>query len=209
MANADYNFDITPFDARTAKLLKQQGAPVHEFIHRGSIQLDNMVRSFTPDIPRLQPKKVSAQKQLSDLASLFANTIHRQPYILSINSYPDDNLAKITAMYLMSLALKQRLEDKTSVRSLPLWHKVYGGFGDDLRDKPRSDLPSLLIISNVTDESSNYKLEKVRDLLAIYEACPRIVVSGAVDPKTFFANKLRIKENCCIHLAQSLMESVV
>jgi hypothetical protein len=73
---------------------------------------------------------------------------------------------------------------------MPLWYRVYGCLSDSLRDRPIQEMPCMLILSNVNEGSSNFKLEKVRDLLEKYSEIPRIVVTGGEPPCDLFANKL-------------------
>ena len=55
--------------------------------------------------------------------------------------------------------------------------------------------PSMLILSNITPNSSAFKLEKVRDMLEFYDNIPRIVVINDTDPVTFLNHKLHYTAN--------------
>ena len=133
------------------------------------------------------------------IESLNENPIRAQ-YAVCINSFPSDQIAKHLAIHIMDRAAQAWAKRHKPGRTLPIWHRVFGGLSDPLRDKDPGDIPSLLVISNVNDASSAYKLEKVRDLLEKYSHVPRIVVTSSRDPITFFATKLHYPINAGIHL---------
>jgi hypothetical protein len=135
-------------------------------------------------------KAISVAKQYRALKSIIERPLVK-PYTLGINSFPSDQRAKYLAIYIMSVAIDHYNKHKRTSKALPLWHRVYGGYSDPLRDKPISEMPCMLIISNINDTSSNMKLEKVRDLLEKFSDIPRIVISGGEPPCNTFAQKLR------------------
>lgn len=177
------------------KLLVSRGVPQADLIHGASTfdVVPNLVK-YETDIPGMQPKTVGTAKQLKALASLVENPI-RSSYAIGINSFPSDLLAKHLAIHIFDLACKSWALKHKPGRTLPVWHRVFGGLNDQLRDKTSEEIPSLIVISNINDSSSAYKLEKVRDLLEKYSHVPRIVVMSAKDPITFFATKLHYPIN--------------
>jgi hypothetical protein len=142
-----------------------------------------------PEIARTLPRPISVNKQQRTLESILEHPI-RTPYTAGIGSFPSDLRAKYLAQHIMSAAIDSHIKHRRPGRSLPLWHRVYGGLTDPLRDKPIQDMPCMLVIVNINDGSSNYKLEKVRDLLEKFCDIPRIVVTGGEPPVNLFANKL-------------------
>ena len=77
-------------------------------------------------------------------------------------------------------------------RTPPVWHNVLGGFRDKFLDRDvLTGTPAMMIISNVTEDSSQTKLEKLRDLFVTYDNIPIVVVTSAIDPVTFMLGKLR------------------
>ena len=172
------------------KLLTARGVPTADFIH-GREQFDvlkNLVK-YEVELNRMPTKVLTVAKQTSALLKIAANPI-RANYVLGISSFPSDALAKQLAIQLFYLAVKAWQTKHRPGRVMPVWHRVFGGFNDVLRDKPIEENPSLLVISNVNEASSSYKLEKVRDILEKYSHVPRIVVMSGLDPITFFSTKL-------------------
>lgn len=110
------------------------------------------------------------------------------PILYGVGSDPDDRLALYFAGYLAMLHAKQ-------VRNCRIeWHSLYGGFKNPLLDKEGLP-PTLLILHNLTPDSTNSKIEKARDLLEHFRNIPRIVVTAGVDPMTFFVNRLYLPLN--------------
>jgi hypothetical protein len=139
-------------------------------------------------------KKIAKVKQLAFYEKLCTKILSGSWLSAGISGFPSDLRAKQVAIHLFSMALKEyqdRDPRKNINRSQPLWHRVYGGFGDSLRDL-KSDYPSLIVISNVTPKCSDVKLEKVRDILEKYNSMgiPVIVVIGGCDPYSFFTQRL-------------------
>lgn len=172
------------------KRLVAQGVSGADFIHgKERIEALDALVKYEVDLPRMPTRTVSIVRQIAGLEKICRNP-NRSNYVLGISSFPTDALAKHLAIHLMDQSYQAWQEHHKPGRTLPVWHRVYGGFGDALRDKTQEDIPSLLIISNVNESSSAYKLEKVRDLLDKYSNIPRIVVIGGGDPITFFTTKL-------------------
>ena len=182
------------------KMLLARGVPYSDMLHGTATfnVLENLVK-YETEIPGVHSKIVSVQKQIRALESVIDNPI-RGRYTVCINSFPSDLLAKQLAAHIFNLAITSWNKRHRPGRVLPVWHRVFGGLQDQLRDKNSDEVPSLLIISNVNDTSSNYKLEKVRDLLEKYSSIPRIVVTSSKDPITFFATKLHYPINAGIHI---------
>ena len=181
---------LKAFDRERQRLMITRGVPPQDFMPRRlSIDVADSMVKMEPNIPRTLPKPISAVKQYRSFETLLEHPL-RTSYSVGIGSFPSDMRAKYLAQHLMSAAIDYHLKQRKGTRSLPLWHRVYGGLTDTLRDKPIQDMPCMLIISNVNAGSSNFKLEKVRDLLEKYSDIPRIVVTGGEPPCDLFANKL-------------------
>lgn len=173
------------------KLLTSRGVSPADFIHSSKETFDvvpNLVK-YDVELPRMPNRTVGIAKQLKALDSLCSNPL-RSSYVLGISSFPSDALAKYLAIHLFNLAQVSWVKRHKPGRSMPMWHRVFGGLGDPLRDKAVDETPALLVLSNINEASSAHKLEKVRDLLEKYSHIPRIVVLSGADPLTFFAQKL-------------------
>jgi hypothetical protein len=82
------------------------------------------------------------------------------------------------------------------------WHPIYGGLSDYLRDTdnpPELKGIRLLVLSNVDENSIDYKIEKTRDILDKYSHIPRILCVGGVDPVTFSKKKLHVLPNFYVY----------
>lgn len=185
------------------KLLLARGVPGQDMIPRKSNidVLENLVK-MEPNIPRAMSKIIAPAKQMKKLNALFEHPL-RSAYTLGIGSFPSDLRAKHLAITLMNAAIDEYIKKRPPGRAYPLWHRVYGGLGDGLRDRPVSEMPCMLIISNINMESSSIKVEKVRDLLEKYSEIPRIVITGGEPPVDFFANKLHYQMTAGCYIGPS------
>jgi hypothetical protein len=183
---------LRSLDKQKEKLLVSRGVPAQDLLFDKRIKIDvaESLIKIEQHMERMPVKAISVAKQYKALRSLIEKPLVK-PYTLGIGGYPSDQRAKYLAIYLMSLAVDQYNGQKKTGKALPLWHRVYGGYADSLRDKPLQEMPCMLIISNINDTSSTMKLEKVRDLLEKFSDIPRIVVSGGEPPCNTFAQKLR------------------
>jgi len=201
---------LKAFDRDRAKLLVSRGVPAQDLMGKKfKLDLEDTFVKQEPNIPRVMQKVISAARQERSIETLLEHPL-RGNYVVGIGSFPSDMRAKYLAQHLMSRAIDQHLQQRRMSRSLPLWHRVYGGLADNLRDKPVQDMPCLLIISNIDGTgSSNYKLEKVRDLLEKFSDIPRIVVSGGEQPCDLFANRLHYPCRSALYLGPDNREKEI
>lgn len=171
------------------RLLQSRGVSGGDIFHeRHKIDFLDHVMKYETNLPGTLPKTIAVVRQVRAIEKIFKHPLSSN-YTVGIASYPTDVRAKQLAVQIMVHAIEAWKKSHKPGKSLPMWHRVMGGLGDSLRDKKvQEDNPSLLIISNVNEASSNYKLEKVRDLLEMFD-CPKIVVMGSTDPVTFFGTK--------------------
>lgn len=197
---------IKAFDKERADILVSRGVPRQELIPRKcNIDLDTAFVKMTPVIPRTSQRVISSVKQERVFETIIEHPL-RNSYTMGIGSFPSDLRAKYVAQLIMNAAVDAHKLHRRNGRNLPLWHRVYGGLTDSLRDKPINDIPSMLIIANVDcTNSSNYKLEKVRDLLEKFSDIPRIVVSGGEPPCDLFANRLHYPCQYTLYIGPSNM----
>jgi hypothetical protein len=184
-------------------LMQSRGFPGQDSIpKRTKFDVIDYLVSMEPQVPMTKSKPVSTKKQSDKLASILRKPYKKLPYVLGISSYPSDSRAKYVAQVVMSAAIDAYQADRRrhGARGLPLWHRVYGGLRDPLRDNENREKPSMLIISNIHDESSSIKIEKVRDLLEIYGDIPRIVVSGGQPTADLFSYRLSYPLNAGLYI---------
>jgi hypothetical protein len=200
---------IEGFSRDREKQLISRGVPGYDLIPRSTrgVEVQDFLVKIEQDLgyAQLPTKVISTTKQYRALQSVMENPLHGS-YVLGISSFPSDARAKHVAQILMSRGIDAWMKHHKPGRGLPLWHRVYGSFGDSLRDaKTAPEMPSMLIISNINDASTPQKLEKVRDLLERYADIPRIVVSGGAPPCNLFASKLFSPMRIGIYLGPSNM----
>lgn len=164
---------------------------------RAQFDLKETLVKIQADIPNVIHKTLTVKRQC-EVASHYINYPLKRNYILAIGSFPSDLRAKQLAVMLVRNAINQ-INTKKINRSYPLWHKIYGNYKDSLRDDANLAI-SMLVLSNVTSDSSQLKIEKLRDLLEQYCNIPRIVVLGGTDPITFFANKLHLPLTSALYI---------
>lgn len=127
------------------------------------------------------------------------------PMIYGVTGNPDDAKAKLFAAYLVQIH-QQRLGLKANV----VWHTMYGGFDNPLLKEydpiDGKAEPSMLVISNLTPNSTGLKLDKTRDLLERFENIPRIVVGAGEDPMSFLTTRLYSQINGLAYFSESLIK---
>lgn len=189
MTNSLSPMILQRFNKNVVQKLKSRGVPNGDFIYDSEkIDIEQCIVKIEVDLPGMPTRIISVAKQYKTIEKIFAAPM-KNNYVLGISSTPSDARAKYLAIQIMYLATKYWYERSKKVKQPPLWHSVYGGYKDKVRDEI-ADNPSMLIISNINELSTPIKIEKVRDLLEMYSDIPRIVVLGGSDPFTFFGTKL-------------------
>lgn len=205
------------FDTQRMKILKNRGVDGSPLsLARSPFSLDDALVRIRPETTWLPEdfnmKAITVKRQVSDLDKLLNNPLHGS-YIAAIGSYPSDVRAKLLALNLFNNAIDMQMQGSHRGKAYPLWHRLYGNLGDPVRDKEQEHI-SMLVITNVGADSSNIKLEKLRDLLEMYDNIPRIVVVNGTDPVSFFAEKIRKELRYAFYLnaeikpQSSLLESL-
>lgn len=179
------------------RLMKSRGVDGYAFsLARSPFQAEDAFVRIRPQKIEWLPeefdvKSISIRKQIGWLNGLLARPFKGNG-IVCIGSYPSDTRAKVIAANIFSNAIDHQMQGKMRGKAYPLWHRLYGGYSDSLRDLKERDPCSMLVLSNVGADSTQAKLEKLRDLLEIYDDIPKIVIVNGVDPVTFFADKVRL-----------------
>lgn len=184
------------FSSNNQKILKSRGVDGMCFAgKRNAFQFDVSAVRIKPDIPGTIVKGLSVKHQVRSFSKLIEHPLRGSPMI-GIGSFPSDLRAKMLAVNIMDSAISfqdSNLKNKRlNRRDYPMWHKVYGGLGDNLRDIGTSSSPSMIVLSNVDADSTAHKIEKVRDILEKFPNIPRLVVISGCDPMWFFAQKLHL-----------------
>lgn len=154
--------------------------------------LHDNVASFKPTISGVKTRNIGEPKQLEYYSRIMSNPLKGSgTYVL--NSFPTDLRAKQLATVIMNRCVDHHNDINNKFRrgrNLPMWVKLVGYGGPDLIKQIRDVNPCALFISNLTDESTPHKLEKLRDILEVFDTIPKYIVTAGQDPLTFFARKL-------------------
>ena len=189
-------------DPKLHKQLANRGMP-RDILGMRQFKFDDHVVTINSEVDGLKKKRVQKALQIESFEHALAQPFGR-PYLYIIGSSPNDGKAKQAAALLMQHAVAAHLagEARRSVlgRQLPLWHVINGSFQDKLRDS-KDQVPSMLFLSNVTVDSTNVKIEKLRDILEQYNSIPRVVVVTGTDPLTFANTRLHLPVNYVLNLA--------
>jgi len=169
--------------------------PQHFFLERG-VDIPGYVWRepsfvFSPEPfaltdERLQPKIFDESYQINSLARYEDDPT--APALYAVASEPNDAKAMYFAAYLVQLMLES-VSDNRNVK----WERVFGDFKNETLYSGAN--LSMLVLSNLTPNSTAVKLEKTRDLLEMYSSIPRVVVISGEDPITFCSRKLYCKVN--------------
>lgn len=155
--------------------------------------------AFVIESQRLDNKIVEASVQRESLERFQLDPSSPMIYIVAGN--PDDSKAKYFAAYLAYLH-KVKMQHRADIH----WEAVFGGFENALL---RKDIePSMLIISNLAENSTAVKIEKTKDLLERWPNIPRVVVCSGEDPISFAATKLYVPCHGLAYFGSNLSKAV-
>lgn len=123
-----------------------------------------------------------------------------KPYLAVLGGLRDDTLAAQCGLLLCAQFLKSHPDKKF------YWHTLTGAFKDKIRDDDvlaeEVNSSGLLIISNVAKNSTNVKLEKLRDLCELYSHLPRVVILGGMNPLDFCTQILYSKPRYVVYFGR-------
>lgn len=201
------------FDTERVKLLKSRGVDGYAFsMARSPFVMEDALVRIKPQVQWLPDdfllRSISVKKQINGIDRVLQHPLHGS-YTMAIGSYPSDVRAKVLALNIMNKAIDAQMSGSQRGRAYPLWHRLYGNFQDPLRDSKEPEHISMLVITNVGVDSSQVKLEKLRDLLERYDSIPRIVVVNGVDPVSFFAERVRLPLKYAFYLSAEQKASIL
>jgi hypothetical protein len=146
---------------------------------------------------RLQEKMFLADVQATSLERFVEDP--EAAIIYGVASAPNDSNAKVFAAYLVQTYLQHKGHARVK------WEQLYGDFSN----KSLSYDYDLLVITGLTPNSTNVKLEKARDLLEHHCDIPRIVVIAGEDPITYFSTRLYKTVNNIYYHSSKLVKSKI
>lgn len=195
------------FEPAVAKQLQTLGVdPQLLFGKREQFDIEEAAQDYKPLSPYFKGRVFSKTKQLQHLAKMITNPFAMDPRITVISSFPNDYRAKMAALSIFNAAV----EDSVETALKPRWVTLYGDRFD--YEQLKQKRPSLLVISNVTIDSTSYKIERLRDILEMFPKIPRIVVTGGgPDPVELFTKRVHLPVQAGIsigpaHVVSNILE---
>lgn len=183
----------TNFDKDLEKLLLTRGMDRLVLANkRATFLVDEVVTHFKPTVKDVVTRRHGTQKQIDVTHKLFKNPLKKNG-VFVVNSFPTDTRAKMYAASLMaqaSIAWSDLTAQQRRGRSLPLWVRILGSGDFDQIKTIKDSNPCMLVISNINDESSQHKAERLRDILDVFDNIPRIVVTAGEDPISFMMRRV-------------------
>lgn len=160
--------------------------------------------TFTAKVEGLEPRMISRDKQLKVVDQFLEDPF--LPRTIGLYSAPDDGMAKLLAAFLMQHAAI----NTNSRTALPLWHDLTGGFNNSLINErnAKAQGASMLVLNNVGPQSTQPKLEKLRDIIETYTEIPKIVVITGCDPYTFFKRHLFLPIHGLVYMTTAEVKKV-
>jgi hypothetical protein len=190
---------------------------MHPTIHSMMVSCgapEYMLRT-APEIRRFLP---SMHEKLKPITSATQTSWYqralKQPFgawLMVVGSKSDEDLSIAAALQIMQAAVICSLKEPQKYCRPRFW-PVYGGNFDRLRQNPefRENIGRLgmLILSNIAENSSHEKIEKVRDLVTMHRNVPCIVTVVGCDPLGFASEKLHMKPDRVLHLGRKKAVSI-
>lgn len=161
--------------------------------------------TFVSESERLHDKFIEPDVQKASLRDFMDDPT--DPVVYGVTGSPDDVKAKYFAAFLAQSHI-EKLGNEANV----VWCTLYNFHGDDpLKDSFTGvkSRPTLLIVSNLTPGSTQFRLEKARDLVERFHNIPRIIVAAGEDPLSFLATRLYVPVNALAYFSSSLMKQRV
>ncbi|QBQ74691.1 DNA exonuclease [Burkholderia phage BcepSauron] len=161
-------------------------------------------RDFGTENERLRERVIDSSVQDSSLCRFLEDPTTPMTYCVA--GSPDDRQALYFAAYLVS-------EFQRRSHNAVVWHNLYGGFDNPVLKKYDDDSnipdPGLLVLTNLSPQATNTKLDKTRDLLTRFAGIPRILVVAGEDPISFCAARLNVEVNAIAYFRGNTLKQRV
>jgi hypothetical protein len=67
----------------------------------------------------------------------------------------------------------------------------------------------MIVLTNLTDKSTNQRLEKARDIIEAYPDVPRVIVASGQDPISFLSTRLRVPVHGLAYFSEAIVKARV
>lgn len=181
------------FDKDTEKFMLSRGLDRLVLANkRTSFDIEEVLTPFKPHIQDVKTRTFGLPKQLKVARKLLEHPTHGSG-VYMVNSFPSDMRAKLFAAQVMYVACKQFKDASQRAQRFtngPLWVRLLGINDYKQFDAIKEARPNMLILSNINDESTPLKVERLRDLLDEFNNIPKLVVTAGSDPLTFMMRRV-------------------
>lgn len=195
---------MKPFMKKINELLKHRNVSEQLIYNNENINLEEDIIDIEYKDNRIN-KKVTKKKQIQYYKETICDPFG-SPYIMAISSQYNSIKSQSIALKIFSNAIKDHSTAHEPDKSFPYWYPIYGGYKDNLRDdasyKSKVGKPSLLVLDNISINSTDIKLEKIRDLLYMNRDIPRILVLSEICPLEFMYTKIYFEINRVVYLGK-------
>ncbi len=170
------------------KLLKSVGVPYRYRNKTSKISEPKIIRST--QFGKIKRINVGDQKKW---ISKFKKERLNYSFVLGISSFPTDFKAMQASTYLLAKEFKKEYNFKAKyinasqvkIKEIPQWHDV-----NDVK---------IVVIHNITANSTDQRIQIVRDLITIYNESFVILVCATNDIVSMFKFKLCLPVDCVLH----------
>lgn len=126
----------------------------------------------------------------------------KQPCVYCVTGEPSDNRALYFAAFLVGI------HAASLKRGRVYWQPMYGSGRNELLDlEPGS--ASLLVLTNLSPNSTQYKFERAKDIMMRHRDTPIIVVGSGCDPITLMSSHLYAPVHAVAHFSEKIIKSQV
>jgi hypothetical protein len=147
--------------------------------------------------------KITKNQQLDAFEQALTEPLDK-PGTWIIGSKATELRARAATLTLFRAALNQYRKNGDSNFSYPLWHIVFGGYKDTLRDASIRDNTCFLVIDNVAINSTSDKVEKIRDLIAMYPNIPKVVIVSGANPIQYSQEVLHVSISGLLYFGEKV-----
>lgn len=179
---------------RIVRIARSRGAPEVELMDPNEYKRFLAPVSYTREGAARMETAVASQLEFIDSSR---DTPLRSNYVFLISSEMSALKAQQLALDIFLNAIDYYNHKEAPQKDQPLWHTVFGGYTDRLRDVQQGIArnPSLLVIDGLAVNSTDAKVEKARDLLMKYSDIPRVVITCGICPLKFAYERLYFPVN--------------
>jgi hypothetical protein len=192
------------FSANAKHYALSKGANGGDFLHGKALDLEASVQDIRYQLNEGdKPLVISRDRQIRYLRRMLQKPLEEQQTFV-ISSGLSDLAARQLGISIFMSAIDAFKKKRLMLEQLPpLWHRLYGGLHDPLLARETVASYGFLVISNLIDEMTAHKMEKLRDILVRYEKTPKVLLIGTNQPLYLMRQRLLYPFTGCLHLGSA------